>query len=70
MQEHDPNLTPSGTRAVAAVMCRAALPDLPAHTATVAVDLLDALTRTLLVGVLGLSPQEALTVLAELWGTR
>jgi hypothetical protein len=46
------------------------VPYLPPHTATVAVDSLDAVARTLLVDVLGLSPDEALTVLAELWGVR
>lgn len=63
-------LTPSGTRALVAVICRGAVPYLPPHTATVAVDSLDAVARTLLVDVLGLSPDEALTVLAELWGVR
>jgi hypothetical protein len=70
MQDPANNLTTSGTRALVAVMCRGAVPDLPPHTATVAVDALDAITRTLLVDVLGLSPAEALTVLAELWGVR
>ena len=60
-------LTPSGTRAAAAVMVRTAVPDVPPHTATTVIDLLDAVTRTVLVGVLGLTPAEALDVCDYLW---
>lgn len=63
-------LTPSGTRAVAAAMCRAALPDLLPPTATAAVDALDAITGALLVTTLGLSPIEARAVLAYVWAQR
>jgi hypothetical protein len=60
-------LSPSGTRAAAAVMVRAAVPGVPPHTASTVVDLLDLITRTVLVDVLGLSPAEALAVLDYLW---
>jgi hypothetical protein len=39
-------------------------------TATVAAELLDALSRTLLVDVLGATPIEARTVLDYLWAAR
>lgn len=48
-------------------MVRGALPDVPPHTATVMVDALDALSRALLVDVLGLSPAAALDLLDYLW---
>jgi hypothetical protein len=48
-------------------MIRNAVPDVPPHTASTVVDLLDAVTRSVLVGVLGLTPAEALDVLDYLW---
>jgi hypothetical protein len=67
---HPPTLlTPSGTRAVAAVMVRAADPAVPPIVATTLVDMVDQLTATVLLGA-GLSPAEALSVLGYLWATR
>lgn len=60
-------LTPSGVRAAAAVMVRSAIPAIPPHTATTVIDLLDAVTRTVLVEVLGLTPGQALDLLDYLW---
>lgn len=60
-------LTPSGTRAAAAVMVRSAVPQIPAHTASTVIDALDLVTRTLLIDVLGLTPAEALTVADYVW---
>lgn len=70
MPEHALPLTPSGTRALVATMCRDAAPDVPPHTASTVVDGLDAISRVLLVELLGLTPAEALTVLSELWAVR
>ena len=69
---HPTPLTPSSARALVAVMIRgtAAGSDLPVATATVAAELLDALSRTLLVDVLGATPIEARTVLDYLWAAR
>jgi hypothetical protein len=62
-------LTPSGIRATAAVMVRAADPAVPPIVATTLVDLVDQLTATVLLGA-GLSPTESLTVLSFLWAAR
>ena len=63
-------LTPSGVRAAAATMARAAVPAVPPHTASTVVDAVDLVTRTLLIDVLGLSPQEALHIADYLWSLR
>jgi hypothetical protein len=72
MPAQDPALplTPSGTRALVAAMCRGAMPDVPPHTASTVVDAVDATSRVLLVDVLGLTPTEALTALSQLWRAR
>jgi hypothetical protein len=51
-------------------MTATAVPDLPPHTATVMIDALDALSRALLVQVIGLSPIEALAIQSYLWSAR
>ena len=48
-------------------MVRSAVPDVPPHTASTVIDLLDAVNRTVLVGVLGLTPGQALDILDYLW---
>jgi hypothetical protein len=63
-------LTPSGIRAVAASMAATAVPNLLPHTATVMIDALDALSRALLVQVIGLAPIEAMAIQSYLWSAR
>ena len=70
MQENALPLTQSGTRAVAAGMVRTAVPATPLDCAAVAVDIVDAVSRVVLVDVLGLDRQEAATVLSTLWGIK
>jgi hypothetical protein len=51
-------------------MCRAAVPALPPHTATTAVDALDAIVTALLVTTLDLTPNDALSVMGYMWADR
>jgi hypothetical protein len=51
-------------------MCRAAVPGLPPHTASTAVDALDAIVTALLVTTLDLTPNDARSVLAYMWQQR
>jgi hypothetical protein len=57
-------------RAVAATMCRAAVPGLPPHTASTAVDALDAIVGALLVTTLDLTPTDARSVTGYMWADR
>ena len=70
MQENALPLTQSGTRAVAAGMVVTAVPTTPPHSASVALEAVDAVSRAVLVDVLGLSRDESRTVLAVLWGDK
>ena len=70
MQENALPLTQSGTRAIAAGMVRTAVPSTPLDCAAVAVDIVDAVSRVVLVDVLGLDRDESRTVLQVLWGTK
>lgn len=60
-------LTPSGVRALAATMAGGANPTIPPHTVTTVIDALDAVSKTLLVTILDLTPAEALAVQDVLW---